>query len=105
MPPVVAALEATLLRELLVAATELGVLLRDELVSAIALLVVGVLERTEEELLVVTATEELLRLLGTTELEAPSEPPLGLVPTKYRSGAGGVAMPSPRKKLVCGGWL
>ncbi len=102
MPPVVEALEATLLRELLVAAAELGVLLRDELVSATELLVSGVLARTDEEL---GAIEDELRLLGATELEVLRAPPLGLVPTKLKSGAAGVAIPSPRKKLVCGGWL
>lgn len=91
-----AVLEATLLRELLVAGTELGVLLRDELVNAIELL--------DDELLV-TAADELLRLVDATELDVVSGPPLGLVPTKLKSGTAGVAMPSPRKKLVCGGWL
>lgn len=50
------------------------------------------------------ATLEVARLELAGAL-LPSGPPLGLVPAKYKSGAGGIAIPSPRKKLVCGGWL
>lgn len=72
-----------------------GVLLRAELLNATELL-----ERLET-----TGTDEVGRLEAATLELLAGAVALGLVPTKYRSGAAGVAMPSPRKKLVCGGWL
>ncbi len=101
MPAAVGLLLARLLAALdagrLLAGAELaGVLLRDELLNATELL-----ERLDET----TASDEAgLLEAATLELLAGAVA-LGLVPTKYRSGAAGVAMPSPRKKLVCGGWL
>ena len=50
-----------------------------------------------DELTTLDNTELELLLTGTVEF--------GFVPTKYRLGAAGVDIPSPRKKLVCGGWL
>ncbi len=38
-------------------------------------------------------------------LEVPGILSLGFSPTKCRSALGGVAIPAPRKKLGCGGWL
>ena len=78
--------------------TELATLLREALVIAIED------EVTATELLV-AGVEELERLVVTElALDAVSLS-LGFLPTKNRSGAGGVAIPSPIKKLGCGGWL
>lgn len=87
-----AMLLATLDAGRLLAGVELaGVLLREELLKATELL---------ERLEITGSDDEAGWLELLTGVVA-----LGLVPTKYRSGAAGVAMPSPRKKLVCGGWL
>ena len=68
----------------------------------------GLLEEltdTTELDLLVDATE--LDLLDATELELllTGAVEFGFLPTKYRLGAAGADMPSPKKKLVCGGWL
>ena len=66
-----------------------------ELATDDACLLEELTDTTELDLL--DATELELLLTGAVEL--------GFLPTKYRLGAAGADMPSPKKKLVCGGWL
>ena len=83
--------------------TELVTLLRAELVATRELLL-------DDELLDSGADELDRPVVGELDLELElaletGALSFGFLPTKKRSGAGGFAIPSPIKKLGCGGWL
>ena len=91
--------------DLLDATDELALLeTTDELATDELALLDTTLLTTELALLDITLLA--LDLLDATELELlAGTVALGFLPTKYRFGAAGIAMPLPIKKLVCGGWL